>query len=158
MLLLLIPGFGLIAQTGENNANYHVGIGLRAGETSGITLNVNTSGTAGLEFIAGLWSNWITFTALYEKRADAFQVNGLRWYYGAGGHIAGSTGTYYSEGRLYTRGQDYGLGADGTVGLEYKIPQIPFALNAGIKPFFEIYRNGDLFLGMDPGIGIKFTF
>jgi len=139
--------------TGE----YRAAIGIRAGETSGITFKFPTGGGSKVELIAGIWSNWLNLTALYEKNVSAFNVNGMKWYYGGGGHVAFATGTY-NEGRVYTRGDDFAIGVDGVVGLEYKIPPIPFAISVDIKPLLEIYRNGNVFLGIDPGIGVKFTF
>jgi hypothetical protein len=152
----MVIGYGVSGQSLGND--YHVGLGLRAGETSGITLKINTPRASSLEFIGGIWSNWLSLTGLYEKRADAFNVSGMRWYYGAGGHAAFETSTYYNQGRIYTRGSDYAIGLDVIAGLEYKIPPIPVAISLDVKPLIEIYRNGDMFFGIDPGIGIKFTF
>jgi len=137
--------------------DYKAAIGIRAGETSGVTFKFRTSSASNIELLAGIWSDWLSLTALYERNAQAFNVNGLRWYYGGGGHVAFATGIYNS-GRLYTRGSDFAVGVDGVVGLEYKIPPIPFAISIDIKPLLEIYRNGDVWLGIDPGIGVKFTF
>ncbi len=138
--------------------NYHVALGLRAGETSGATVKFGIRNSSSIELLAGFWSDWLSLTGLYEKNVPAFNVEGMRWYYGGGAHVAFVTRTYYNEGRYYNRGQDYALGIDGTVGIEYKIPPIPFAISVDIKPFMEFYRNGDLNLGVDPGIGVKFTF
>ncbi len=139
-------------------SDYRAAIGLRAGETSGITFKFNTGSYSSLEIIAGIWSDWLNITGLYEKKADAFKVDGMKWYYGAGGHVGFATGTYYQGGRVFNRGDDYSLGIDGIVGLEYKISPIPFAISIDIKPLMEINRNGDIYFGLDPGIGVKFTF
>jgi hypothetical protein len=138
--------------------DYHAAIGIRAGETTGVTFKFKTGGSSSVELLAGFWSDWLNLTALYEKNVNAFNVNGMNWYYGAGGHVSFATGSYYNDGRRYTRGDDFALGIDGIVGLEYKIPPIPFALSIDIKPLIEIYRNGDIYAGIDPGIGVKFTF
>lgn len=140
--------------TGE----YRAAIGIRAGETSGLTFKFNTGSSSKVELIAGFWSDWLSLTALYEKHVSAFNVNGMKWLYGGGGHVSFSTNEYYHGGRVYSRGDDYALGVDGIVGLEYKIPPIPFAISVDVKPLIEIYRNGDVYLGFDPGIGVKFTF
>jgi hypothetical protein len=138
--------------------DYRAAIGVRGGPTSGVTLKFKSRGSSAVEFIGGLWTDWLSLTALYEKNVPAFGVNGMKWYYGGGGHVSFSTGQYYNGGRLYSRGDDYALGVDGIVGLEYKIPPIPFALSVDIKPLIEVYRNGDLYFGLDQGIGVKFTF
>jgi hypothetical protein len=158
VLIAILPLFTnrTIAQTPVDN--YRFAIGIRAGETSGLTFNFNTSGTTGLEFIAGIWSNWVSITGLYEIRSPALNAKGLNWYYGGGGHFSFATGTYYQEGRNYPRGDYSAIGLDGIMGLEYKIPEIPFALNFNLKPLFEINSVGDLYFGLDPGLGVKFTF
>ncbi len=152
----IISGYAVSGQA--LGTDYRLALGLRSGESSGITFKLNTGPSSGLEFIAGIWSNWLNITGLYEIKAPAFSIEGMRWYYGAGGHVAFSTGTYYKEGRYYTRGDEYAMGLDGIVGIEFKIPQIPFAVSFDAKPLVEIYRNGDLYFGIDPGIGVKFTF
>jgi hypothetical protein len=144
------------AQTSEGN--YKFAAGIRAGETSGLTFNVNTTASTGLEFIAGIWSDWVSLTALYEIRKEAFNAKGLNWYYGGGGHFSFATGTYYQEGRTYPRGDFSGIGLDAILGLEFKIPEVPFAVNFNLKPLFEINTVGDLYFAIDPGIGLKFTF
>lgn len=156
--ILLVTAGNFAASSQSLSDSYRAAVGLRAGETSGLTLKINTKKGPALEFIAGLWNNWISFTGLYEKNAPAFKVDGLRWYYGGGGHLAFATRSNYYEGRSYASGEDYGFGIDGIVGLEYKIPQIPIALSLDMKPLMEIYRNGNLNFGFDPGFGVKFTF
>ena len=138
--------------------DYRTAIGLRAGETSGVSMKFNTKSNSSIELLAGFWSKWLSLTGLYETKVPAFQINGMNWYYGAGGHVAFETNTYYKGGRNFTRGNDFALGIDGIVGLEYKINQIPFAISIDVKPFMEIYQSGDLYFAIDPGIGVKFTF
>jgi hypothetical protein len=142
----------------SKGSTYKAAIGLRAGETSGLTFKIHTNPGSGLEFIAGLWDNWFSLTGLYEKNAPAFNLNGMEWYYGGGGHLAFAADNYYHEGHSYTRAEAYALGLDGIVGLEYKIPEIPFAISLDIKPLIEIDGNGYFFFAFDPGFGLKFTF
>jgi len=148
------------AATGQSlTGNYRTGIGIRAGETSGLTVKFNTQKGSSVELITGIWSDWLSFTGVYEKNVPAFNIDGMRWYYGAGGHVAFQTDKFdFHNGRYYDRGDDFALGIDGIVGLEFKIPPIPFAISIDIKPFLEIYNNGDLFFDFDPGLGVKFTF
>lgn len=145
-----------------NTSSYKTAIGLRAGETSGLTIKQFIGSNAALEGIVGVWSHGMSATILYEKYTPAFDVNGLNWYYGAGGHVAFETGRtvyYYKNGR-YDRYQDgsVGLGIDGLIGIEYKIPAIPFALSLDMKPYMEIISRGRVWMSLDPGFGIKVTF
>ncbi len=155
-IISLLPVYPLLSQS--LTGTYKAAVGLRAGETSGLTFKFNSGSSSNVEIIAGIWSDWISLTGLYEKRAGAFNVSGLNWYYGGGGHAGFATGTYYQGGRLHNRGSDFSVGIDGVVGMEYKIPPIPIAISVDIKPLMEVYRNGDIFFGLDPGLGVKFTF
>ena len=147
-----------------NQSNYKTAIGLRAGETSGLTIKHFFSESAAFEGIIGVWPYAFGFTALFEKHEQAFNLEGMNWYYGGGGHVvAGSNRIYY----MYTNGDRYyyryrsgnmGLGVDGVLGLEYKIKAIPFAVSLDMKPFMELNTDGGLFLSLDPGLGIKVAF
>jgi hypothetical protein len=146
------------AATGQSlTGSYKTGIGIRTGETSGLTVKLNSRKGPSVEIITGIWSDWLSFTGVFEKNVPAFNIDGMRWYYGAGGHVAFQTDKF-NTGRYYDRGDDFALGIDGIVGLEFKIPPIPFAISIDIKPFIEIYNNGDMFFDFDPGLGVKFTF
>ena len=153
-LIGIIPGR---SQSVESNT-FDYALGIRAGETSGITFKHNKNDVKAFEGIAGIWGNGISFTGLFEKYAPAFDIVSMRWYYGLGGHCAFRTNSYYAYGRQYARGDDLGLGVDGVVGLEYKIPPIPFAVSLDVKPFIEVNTGGNIFLELDPGLGIKYTF
>ena len=155
LVLLFFPG-SLYSQS--LSEDYRFAVGLRAGETSGVTFKFKTKNSNYVELIAGFWVDWFNMTALFEKTAPAFNVPGMRWYYGGGGHLSVLSDNLKHDGRYYNRGEDFALGLDGIVGLEYKIQPIPFAVSIDLKPLIEVYRSGDAYFGLDPGIGIKFTF
>lgn len=145
--------------------SYRTAIGLRAGGTSGLTLKQFFATGTAVEGIVGIWPNAVSITGLYERYAQVGEISGLNWYFGGGGHITYGTGRLYyvyREGnRYYTYRYNYpgfGVGIDLVAGIEYKIPQIPFAFNLDIKPFIEMNRAGVLFTAFDPGLGIKITF
>jgi hypothetical protein len=149
----------------QDEESYSNAIGLRAGETSGITFKhfFNASDNA-VEAIVGFWPYDLKLTALYEHYVST-NTKGLRWYYGGGGHVVagyGRTGYYpYSDVRFYSYRYSYpgfGIGIDGIIGAEYKIPKIPFAVSLDVKPFIEINNTPDIFMAFDPGFGIKYTF
>ena len=83
--ILLYILFISSAYTQSLNSDYRVAIGLRAGETSGVAFKYNISDSKGFELLAGIWSNWLNLTGLYEIKAAAFNVDGMKWYYGGGG-------------------------------------------------------------------------
>lgn len=143
-------------------STYSTAIGLRGGETSGLTIKHFVGANTAIEGILGLWHHGFTATVLLEKHVSAFNVSGLNWYYGGGGHIALQTNNkYYGYGQKrndqYDNG-NIGLGVDGIVGLEYKIPAVPIALSLDLKPYIEVISNGNIYGSLDPGLGIKVAF
>lgn len=139
------------------STTYNNAIGVRAGGTSGSTFKTFVGRSSALEFIAWGNRNWLGITALYERYTGAFNVSGLNWYYGLGGHA-----NFYDSNWRWADNQPdndvIGLGVDGIVGLEYKIPPIPVAVSLDLKPNIEAYTNGGMGFHIDPGLGIKFAF
>lgn len=156
VLLFILVNAGIRAQS--HGSDFRYAVGLRGGDPAGLSFKYNMTGSSSVEILAGFWSNWATATFLYERRSPFFSIDGMRWYYGGGGHAGFSTGTYYRAGQEYTRGGAFSAGLDVIVGLEYKIPQVPFAVSLDLKPAIEVHSNGNWYSGTDPGIGIKFTF
>lgn len=148
-----------IISNGFSNA-----IGVRFGETSGLTYKHKFDSKNTMEFIIGSRRHVFGLTGLYERNIQT-GVPGFDVYFGAGAHIG--QGYYRSWGyygphndRYYYRGiYSHGpvLGVDGIAGIEYKIPKAPLALSLDMKPFVEFYRYRTYF-NLDPGLGIKFTF
>lgn len=151
--------------TNQTGGSYSNAIGLRAGETSGITVKHFTGSSTAIEGIIGVWPYAIGLTGLFEKYVPFGNVNGLSWYYGAGAHVNFHTGRIYyvyREGsRYYAYRYNYpgiGVGIDGILGAEYKIPRAPIAISLDVKPFMEFNNAGMFFTAFDPGLGIKVTF
>lgn len=161
--LVLFP-LALSAQQDKREINtigkhsYSTALGIRAGETSGITLKHYLSAQTALEGIFGFWPNGFGVAGMFEIHAPTQWFQGLRWYYGAGGHIAMQTRSWKREGVFYTREAGIGLGIDGILGLEYVIKPIPFAICMDLKPYIEVNTSGGIRVSPDPGLGIKFTF
>ena len=146
----------------EDNAHYSTAIGVRAGGTSGLTIKHFVRNYSAIEGIIGFHPNAFSLTALYEKYAG-IGAPGLHWYYGGGGHVAFESGRFYSynDGNKWRRNYSDGevaLGIDGILGIEYKIPPIPFAISLDVKPFIEVNTGGGTYIGLDPGLGIKIAF
>ncbi|CAG5076397.1 hypothetical protein [Parvicella tangerina] len=145
-----------------NSSTYKTAVGLRGGETSGLTIKHFMNEEMAIEGILGAWNRGFSATVLVERHQRAFSVKGLNWYYGVGGHASLLTNGYvwYRNGRRYAvyENDNYALGIDGIAGLEYKIPKAPFAVSLDLKPYMEIISNGNVWLSVDPGLGIKLTF
>jgi hypothetical protein len=154
----------MVVNTGVVMAQYDFAIGLRSGGTSGITLKKNNGSTA-LEGIVGFWHDGVSLTGLWEKNQPAFNEPGFNWFYGLGGHVAfygddfdGRYGASWYTHPHHIDDGDFGIGIDGVVGLEYKIPNAPIAFDIGLKPYIEIVSEGGIIFSPDPGIGIKIAF
>lgn len=162
--LLTLPFLSNAQSTGTSpdysgNSDYRTAIGVRVGGTSGLTIKQFTGSSTAIEGIVGVWPNAVGLTILVEKYVPAFNVAGFNWYYGGGAHLAASTHNHYYEGpRHYHHDDDFGIGVDGMLGLEYKILPIPFAISLDLKPYVEVTTNGHAHLALDPGLGIKVAF
>ena len=139
--------FGIITSAfySEINAQlYDFSLGLRIpylGVTGKyfLTKNQNIEG-----MVTSFYSNGIVFTGLYEWNAPAFDVDGMKWYYGVGGHL-----------RMWDR--EAGLGIDGVIGLEYIIPSIPLNVSIDWKPAFDIITDPGFYFD-DLGISVRYIF
>ncbi len=147
------------AQTLQTDGHrYKTAIGIRGVGTSGLAIkHFNKSNTA-FHGIFGFYPNAFSATFLVEKYTPAFEVAGLNWYYGIGGHLATQSDVIRREGVYYREASGVGIGVDGIFGIEYKINEVPIAVSMDVKPFIEVVDNGDAFIALDPGLGIKVTF
>lgn len=154
-----------IAQKKSGGSSYTNGVGLRAGEPSGLTFKHFTGSNTAIEGIANFWPYGFGITGLYEIHANAFDVRGLKWYYGPGAHVQlYQTSAYYisrrgpwAYDRVYTT-SGIGIGIDGVLGLEYKIQEIPFTLSLDIKPSIEFTSYRRVYPDFDAGLSLRYTF
>ncbi|MDA3780992.1 MAG: hypothetical protein PF487_12345, partial [Bacteroidales bacterium] len=101
----------------SNAQEYNTGIGFRGGFSNGLTVKHFMGEKNAIEGI--LTTRWQGFniTGLYEIHNRAFEVEGLNWYYGFGGHIGfwnGSDVSWADDDASYSV-----IGVDGVLGLEY---------------------------------------
>jgi hypothetical protein len=148
------------AQTNTNADDYKTAVGLKfGGYENGISIKYFTTNTVALEGVIGFRDNGVVITGLYEMNQEAFGLPELKFYYGAGAHIgAVGSGVYRTIGgnsETYNRGQIL-LGIDGTIGLEYRIPQSPLAVSLDLNPRVELATGP--FFDVAPGLGLKYTF
>lgn len=118
-----------------NAQNYNTGIGLRGGFSSGITLKHVMSDNNAIEGILATQHKGLLITLLYERHVSAFDVPGLFWYYGAGGHLG-----MYDENDPpgYLDNTYVLLGINGVVGLDYKIEEIPINISLDLMPRMHV--------------------
>lgn len=169
--LLLLTAPAAHAQKG----GYTTGIGLRAGGySSGLTVKHFLSGKNNVAFEGLVTREYRArggrLTLLLEKHLPVSDIKGLQFYYGAGGHVGAYDGSYYFLDRRYYRGRDkdeikhyddgrtyVAFGADLILGLEYKLPDLPFVVGVDYKPFFEVF-DGYTGLYSDAAFSLRFVF
>ena len=156
-LLMLIVSLSITASA---QSNYNTSVGLRlGGYENGISLKHFISSDTALEGIIGFRPGVFVVTGLYEKQAVAFAEPSLNWYYGAGAHIGGISGDSYY--RAYGKDRYYGdsgmlIGADGILGLEWQLPQLPISTSLDLHPRLELARGP--FLDLEAALTIRYTF
>lgn len=162
MILISITSY---AQTNPGT-DFKNAVGLRAGETSGITFKHFLNNKSAIEGIVSAWPYTLGLTGLYEAYTP-IGTKGLNFYAGGGGHLnfGGPRYQYYYVYRnngydyVYARGfNGTAIGLDGVIGLEYKFKPIPLAISADLKPYYEISTLHYSYFTLDPSIGIKLTF
>jgi hypothetical protein len=132
---------------------YKTGLGVRGGLSTGFTVKHFISSESALEgLITARWNGFM-ITGLYQKHALAFDVPGLYWYYGFGAHI-GAWNNHYKTNRL----DNYSvIGADGILGIEYNIAEIPFNISLDYKPGVNIIGK-PLGLTDEVGLSVRYVF
>ena len=140
--------------------DYQIAAGLKfGGYENGISGKYFMNNSTALEAILGFRQKGLVITGLYEIHQVAFNVPALKFYYGFGAHIGAiGSGTYKrfnGDTQVYANNQVL-LGADGVIGLEYKIPDAPIAISLDLNPRIELATGP--FVDIAPGLGIKYTF
>lgn len=140
---LLIAIISIFFAISANAQSYNSAIGLRGGLFGGVTYKHMLGSSAGFEGI--LQTDWYGFnlTGLYEIHKPAFDVRGMRWYYGAGAHV----GNYYSS--------HLSIGIDGIIGLEYTFKELPINVSVDYKPAYNL-TGWSGFWGSDAAFSIRY--
>ncbi|MGC4022887.1 MAG: hypothetical protein QM734_13540 [Cyclobacteriaceae bacterium] len=158
--------FGLIIvillTRNDLHAQYNTALGIRMGGTTGIDGKFFTRQSKAVEAIVGWFGNGSSVTVLFEKYSPVYNARGLYVYYGGGPHVAFYDGgnrhaKYFGRDIDYRRSNDFGMGIDGIIGFEYRMPDgIPISFSLDLKPFVELGSSGYIGFAPDPSIGIKF--
>ncbi|MFY7964485.1 MAG: hypothetical protein ACOVO1_06285 [Chitinophagaceae bacterium] len=108
-----------------------------------------------IEANAYFWQYGARITALYEYHGDINDVSGLKWYAGFGTHVGFWNDTWKKE--YPTRANGVAIGADGVLGLDYKISGAPINLSLDWQPSFNVIGY-NYFEGGWGGLAIRYTF
>jgi hypothetical protein len=155
---LLLISFLLLSKRSEAQ-DYKTAVGLKfGGFENGPSIKYFMNSNTALEGILGIRSHGLVITGLYELHQQAFDVPKLKFYYGFGAHVGSvGSGVYKRYGNdNYYNNSHILLGADGVIGLEYKLPDAPIAFSLDLNPRLEVATGP--FFDLAPGLGIKYTF
>ncbi|MGQ8335652.1 hypothetical protein ACUNWD_03815 [Sunxiuqinia sp. A32] len=140
----------------SNAQEYNTGIGIRGGFAQGLTVKHFIGESTALEGILSTRWGGFNITGLYEIHNPAFNVAGMYWYYGFGGHIGFWDGhqvhDWFDDDNTYTV-----IGIDGVLGLEYNIPGAPINLSLDWKPAMNIIGHTG-FWGDGGALSIRYIF
>ena len=153
MKKLLVIMLCFLASSQVKAQDYEKAIGVRLGFDNGVTYKQFITSISAIEGLAYFGNNYFSLTALYEINNDnAFEVEGLNWYYGAGGHIG-----FISKKKEGSDEQDFILGADGIVGIEYNFENAPFNVSLDWKPQINLIGGGG-FVGNTGALSVRYLF
>ena len=153
--LIIVLAIFISVFSGAKAQDYENAIGLRGGLFSGLTFKHFISNKAALEGLLETRWGGFNITGLYEVHANAFDVDRLNWYYGAGANIGFYSGKNTPWGTL---GTSYSLiGIDGILGIEYNIPDIPINISIDCKPVLSLVGYTD-FWADGAAISIRYIF
>lgn len=133
----------LVATLTVSAQDYNWALGVRGGALSGLTAKMNLDKTA-IEAGLSLDANFINIDATYQWQQPVI-TDGFHLYYGGGAYVG------LAE-------QYIGVGAEGVVGLEYLIPNVPIAVSLDYRPTFNIlggFGNSNFY---NFGLGVKYCF
>ena len=152
--LLLISAITLM-YFNINAQDYTSAVGLRGGFARGLTYKHFISERVGLEGILMSRYRGINLTGLIEFHNEAFKTDGLKWYWGLGGHLGYYNNDYYSY--YSTNGYTAIIGVDAILGIEYSLKDYPFYISLDWKPTYNLF-GGYHFNGDSGAISIRYLF
>lgn len=139
--------FAIVLSLSASAQPYQTSVGLRMGLESGLALkHFINDGTAIEGLFSTRWNN-ISVTGLYEVHNEAFEIEGLQWYYGGGVH-AGFGNRYINS---------FAAGLDGIIGLEYTFRDFPFDISFDWKPSLDIVGDFSPWFG-GTALTVRYNF
>ena len=126
-------------------AQYDKALGLRLG------------GSVGVTYVQPMWNNYMEFIgefrfgnngyfavgALYEMKYSFFDIENMDWYFGGGANIGISD-------------DNFGVGIDGVIGLEYTLDSAPLNIGIDWKPGFDLINSANYL--SNGAISIRYVF
>ncbi len=135
--------------------DYKTAFGVRGGFYNGLSLKHFISQTGAIEGVVSTHYRGLLIAGMYQMHTQAFDVDGLNWYYGGGAHL-GFYSYRYSPWYTNQTGNFSTLGIMGVVGLEYKIEEIPVTIGVDITPAFNLIGHTGFWF--NSGVTLRYTF
>jgi hypothetical protein len=131
-------------------------VGVRLGLGSGVTYQHFFTDERVVEAIAYQRFGGVNLTLLMQGHHQFFDIRGLKWYYGAGGHV-----WVYNKSSVlqenFLRENSYALGVDGIVGMAFYLRSFPLQFSVDWKPGFNL--KGSSYIEWDSGaMSIRYRF
>jgi len=141
------------ASTEQYTSPYKKAIGfkLNPGAISYRSFYTRNKAVEGMGFIS---IDGFQLTILNEKYTPFANAENLTWYIGYGGHFNLWSEKYKLNNQSKSAG--VAVGADGMLGLDYKLKNAPINLSVDIQPAFNFVGASYFDLGWG-GIGIRYT-
>ena len=117
------------------------------GANVGIQYKTALNGPQAVQFQAGFSDKWVSLGADWQYEKSIRGAEGLAWYAGVGAQV----GFWSGDGDGNTL-----IGLRPQIGLEYKIPTIPFGLHLDYKPYLGLNHDTG-FHGDGFTFGIKYV-
>lgn len=163
---LLIIFCSLFTSLHAQDAEKKTGIGFRfGGMTSGITFRAALKNDAAFEGIVSFGHKSFLITGLYEKMKSIESTEGLKWFYGIGGHLGffqrgGTYWVYKNKGHHVYYFEEGGSkavpGIDFIIGMDYTFKNAPFNISLDVKPFMDFIEGTELYF--DGALSFRFVF
>ncbi|GAA4512228.1 hypothetical protein [Sphingobacterium thermophilum] len=118
------------------------------GANVGIQYKTALNGPQALQLQAAFRNSWVSLGADWQYERPISGAEGLHWYAGVGAQVG-----FITED---VPGDKTFVGLRPQVGLEYKIPTIPFALHLDYKPYLGLINHSG-FTGDGFTFGIKYV-
>lgn len=133
----------LMVATSVCAQEYNWAVGVRGGVLSGLTIKKNLGENA-IEAGISAYDKFVNVDATYQWQQPVI-TEGFHLYYGGGAYLGLAT-------------QYLGLGAEGVVGLEFQVPNVPLALSLDYRPTFNILGGFGYSNFINFGFGVKYCF
>lgn len=143
----------------SNAQDYNTAVGIRGGTSQGISVKHFLSYETAIEGIVSTRWRGLMLIGLYEFEKQAFNVYGLKWFYGGGAHAGFFNDSNYDL--PWADNENYGnyavLGVDGIIGLEYTFIDVPINISVDYKPQMNFFGYTGLW-GDAGAISIRYVF